>query len=77
MLGVTEADDLRAANNGIERLREFFTSLGLPASLTSLGVKASDIPVMVRRLHENKGAVIGAYVPLVAQDTTAIYESAL
>lgn len=77
VLGVTEADDLRAANNGIERLREFFTSLGLPASLTSLGVKASDIPVMVRRLHENKGAVIGAYVPLVAQDTTAIYESAL
>ncbi|WP_348682203.1 iron-containing alcohol dehydrogenase [Duncaniella freteri] len=77
VLGVTEADDLRAANNGIERLREFFTSLGLPASLTSLGVKASDIPVMVSRLHENKGAVIGAYVPLVAQDTTAIYESAL
>ena len=77
VLGVTEADDLSAANNGIERLREFFTSLGLPASLTSLGVKASDIPVMVRRLHENKGAVIGAYVPLAAQDTTAIYESAL
>lgn len=32
---------------------------------------------MVRRLHENKGEVIGGYRPLRAADTTEIYQLAL
>ena len=76
-LGVTDHDDLSAAMEGIGRLRAFFSSLGLPASLTELGVKEADIPLMVEKLHLNKGEEIGGYVRLTARDTTEIYNLAL
>ena len=77
VLDVTADDDMTAAMEGIERLREFFTSLGLPSRLRKFGVKEDDIPVMVKKLHENKGPKIGAYIPLEANDTAEIYRIAL
>ena len=77
VLDVTADDDMTAAIEGIGRLREFFTSLGLPSRLGEFGVKEADIPVMVKKLHENKGPKIGAYIPLEAKDTAEIYRIAL
>lgn len=77
VLDVTESDDMSAAMEGISRLRTFFTSLGLPSKLSEFGVKESDIPVMVEKLHANKGERIGAYIPLAATDTTEIYRIAI
>lgn len=77
VLDVTADDDMTAAMEGIERLREFFTSLGLPSRLREFGVKEDDIPVMVKKLHENKGPKIGAYIPLEANNTAEIYRIAL
>lgn len=77
VMGVTCDDDMEAAKEGIKRLREFFSSLGLPSTLTELGVKESDIPVMVEKLHINKGPQVGAYVPLTSADTAEIYRIAM
>ena len=40
--GVTEADDLKAAKEGIEKTEDFFRSINMPVSLTELGVKPTD-----------------------------------
>lgn len=70
-------DDSADALKGIAALREFFKSLGMPLTLGELDVNADEIPAMVTRLHENKGATIGGYFPLTATETTQIYHLAL
>ncbi|MDE6377599.1 MAG: iron-containing alcohol dehydrogenase, partial [Duncaniella sp.] len=55
VLGVETADDSEAVRETVDRLRSFFTSMGLPSSLRELGVSADEIPVMVKNLHANKG----------------------
>ena len=77
VMDVTEPDDTKAAAVGIARLSAFFKSLGLPSTLTELGVKDADIPVMVDKLHQNKGETIGGYIKLRAADTDRIYRLAL
>lgn len=73
---VKAADDAEAAMETVKAMRSFFSSLGLPLWLDELGVRDSDIPAMVKKLHLNKGERIGAYVPLTASDTVRIYELA-
>lgn len=73
---VKEDNDLRAALEGVSRLRAFFRSLGLPVTLAELGVPAPDYDTLVRRFHENKGTPAGTYLPLYPEDTRAIYELA-
>lgn len=77
VMDVTEPDDIKAAREGITRLSTFFKSLGLPSTLSELGVKEADIPVMVEKLHQNKGETIGGYIKLSAADTDCIYRLAL
>ena len=38
VFGVNEADDMKAAKLGIDKVREFNKSLGMPASLSEVGV---------------------------------------
>ena len=73
VFGVECSDDTDAVKETVSRVRSFFKSLGLPASLKELGVSPDEIPVMVRNLHANKGERIGSYVPLGAEDTEEIY----
>lgn len=70
-------DDTAAALATASILSDFFTSLGLPSTLGALGVTEADIPLLVSRLHRNKGAVIGGYTSLDSADTEAIYRQAL
>ncbi|MCF0220207.1 MAG: iron-containing alcohol dehydrogenase [Muribaculaceae bacterium] len=75
VMGVAPTADLRAdALEGIARLRKFFGSLGLPLTYKELGIDNPDIPTLVERLHANKGATIGGYMPLTHVETRAIYE---
>ncbi|MCM1077347.1 MAG: iron-containing alcohol dehydrogenase [Bacteroides sp.] len=69
---ITDPDDLTAAKSAVRRLREFFSSIGLPVTLKELGVENPDITRLVKKLHENKGPVIGGYIPLDSEATTAI-----
>ena len=78
VLGVTgfDGDDTGAALAGIERLKDFFKSLGLPVTMRELGIAEPDIELLVKKLHENKGEEIGGYYRLRAPQTTEIYNLA-
>lgn len=78
VLGITgfDGDDTGAALAGIERLKDFFKSLGLPVTMRELGIAEPDIELLVRKLHENKGEEIGGYYRLRAPQTTEIYNLA-
>lgn len=73
VFGVKAESDREAALEGIARLRSFFSSLGLPLRFADLGIDNPDIPLLVKKLHENKGAEIGGYYRLTADDTAEIY----
>ena len=69
-------DDTQAALEGISRLRAFYASLGLPITLAQLGVEDPDFDLLVKKLHENKGDVIGGYYRLTSVETMQIYKLA-
>ncbi len=67
-------DDTAAALEGIARLKSFYTSIGLPVTFSQLGVESPDLPLLVSKLHENKGEIIGGYYRLTPADTLEIYK---
>lgn len=71
---VVEDDDKKAAIEGIKRLKDFYRSIGMPVTLKELGIENPDIELLVKKLHENKGEVIGGYYRLSAKETTEIYK---
>ena len=77
VMDVVNDDDTQAALEGIARLRAFYASLGLPITLAQLGIENPDFDLLVHKLHENKGEVIGGYYRLTATETRQIYELAM
>ena len=76
VMDVVNDDDTQAALEGIARLRAFYASLGLPITLAQLGIENPDFDLLVDKLHENKGEIIGGYYRLTATETRQIYELA-
>lgn len=74
---VEEKDDSIAAMKGVGCLKSFFISIGLPVTFAQLGIPEPDIALLVKKLHENKGEVIGSYYRLTAVETEEIYRLAL
>lgn len=77
VFGVENHYEHSAALEGIQALKGFFMSIGMPVTFGELGIEHPDIDLMVKKLHENKGEVIGGYYRLNAEDTRKIYEFAL
>lgn len=77
VFGISEADDREAALKGVKALKDFFKSIGMPVSFAELGIENPDIPLMVKKLHQNKGAKVGSYLPLDSEQTEQIYKLAL
>lgn len=76
--GVPDSGDPKAvALEGISRLKEFFSSIGLPLTFKELGVEHPDIDLLVSNLHRNKGEFVGNYVKLTPKDSKEIYQLAL
>lgn len=69
--GRTTEDIIR---EGVSRLKEFYTGIGMPVTLSQLGIEYPDIDRLVNKLHEHKGNPIGNYVRLTPDDTRLIYE---
>ena len=67
------------AKAGIEALRSFLCSIGMPKDFAGLGAKEEDIPKMVQSLVYGNGrqGVIGGFVPLNAEDCAKIYRMML
>lgn len=78
VFGVAAQEDLGEMAMGcVSRLKHFFRYMGLPVSFKELGVERPDIPLLVRKLHENKGPLVGNYVRLTPKDSEEIYRLAL
>ncbi|MCM1021659.1 MAG: iron-containing alcohol dehydrogenase [Muribaculum sp.] len=76
VMGVAQNEsDLATAIEGIQRLRAFLRSIGMPATFSDMGIEQPDIDRMVQMLHLHKGNPIGGYQALSPDDTRAIYQS--
>jgi alcohol dehydrogenase YqhD (iron-dependent ADH family) len=60
----SSADPGAMAREGIERLKIFFHSIGLPTTLSELTSEPLDLDKVNTNLHRNKGEVFGSYVKL-------------
>lgn len=75
VFGVEAPDDRTAAIDAVASLRAFFGAvLRMPLTFKELGVAEPDIDLLVRKLHEDKGDIIGGYYKLNSNDTHQIYE---
>lgn len=70
-------DDLVAADYAIKEFEKFFKSLDMPVNFAELGISNPDIDLMVKKVHQNKGESFGAYYPVTAEVSRAIYEKAI
>lgn len=61
----------------IDELQDFFMSMGMPSTLSELGLAEGDIDQMIRGLRVTRGERFGTFRPLSLDDARAIYESAL
>ena len=73
---IEEADDSKAAALGIEALKKFLTSIGMPVSMKELGVENPDCGLLAEKVTENKGAVFGNYIKIDRDTARRIYEIA-
>ena len=63
------------AKKSIEKTREFFTSLGIPAHLKEVGIGEENLEVMAKQATQRRP--LGAMKKLYAEDVLAIFKMAL
>lgn len=71
------ADATSVALEGVKRFKQFLKSIGMPVTFAELGIDSPDIPLLVNKLHEDKGELVGNYVPLDREASRAVMELAL
>jgi alcohol dehydrogenase YqhD (iron-dependent ADH family) len=64
------------AAEGIERFKNFLSSIGLPVNFKELGADAKDIPVLVDKLGLGENGTTGNFVKLTSKDAEEIYRIA-
>lgn len=64
------------ALKGIQSLKNFFSSIGLPVNFEQLGAKKSDIDNLIKTLKINTKEKLGNFLLLNMEDAKAIYEIA-
>ena len=74
---VVEEDDYAAANIGINLTEAFFYQMGLPGSLTEVGIDESKLEWMAKEAVRTSGLSTRAYVKLDAKDVEQIYRNCL
>lgn len=64
---------------GIERMRAFFTAIGMPHNFAGLGAREEDIPALVQALCRGDGrqGSISGFVTLTEEDCANIYRMML
>ncbi|MCK5809071.1 iron-containing alcohol dehydrogenase, partial [bacterium] len=73
---ITTSNNIEAASQAIERTGEFFKSIGLPSTLTELGVSADSIEIMAKKATVN-GGVVGRLKKLSSENVVEILRNAL
>lgn len=69
-------DKRAVAREGIKRLKEFFTEIGMPVTMKEAGARKEDFPKLLRTLEKNKGKEFGIFMRLNLEDARRIYEMA-
>ena len=59
---------------GIQKLQEFWISLGMPSSLEELGYKEEDLEYLVEHVDYTSEGTVGNYVKLTCDDVRNIYK---
>ena len=60
---------------GIQRLQEFWLSLGMPSSFYELGYQENDLEDLVNGIDYASDGTVGNYVKLTKEDISKIYHS--
>lgn len=60
-------------DDGINKLQEFWCSLGMPSSLEKIGYNEDDLDYLVNNIDYTKDGYIGNYVKLYKEDVRNIY----
>ena len=71
-----QGDKKEIARKGIQALKDFFSSIGLPVSFGELGIQNSDIERFMETLRINSGGQLGYFRRLDMEDCRKIYEIA-
>ena len=75
--GIAESEDVfETANAGIDATEAFLKNLGIPMTLTELGITEERFQAMAEHAVIF-GGLLEAYVPLNAKDVEAIYKMCL
>lgn len=67
-------DNYEIANKAIEKTREYFISLGIPATLREVGIEENKLEVMAKQAA--RFGKVGNFKPLDAQDVLNIFKAA-
>lgn len=70
---IEEDDDTKAIEKGIEALKKFFISIGMPVNMKQLGIENPDIQLLATKVVENKGKVFGNYIKVDQEVAAKIY----
>lgn len=70
-----DRDEEKTIHRGIDKLRAFFTAIGLPATLTELGLGANVLEEMAGKCVGN--GHVGNFKPLFKEDVLEIYRKSL
>lgn len=73
--GLTGEDDMQIAKEAIAKTREFFISLGLPSTLSEIGITDAHFDVMAQKAAD--GGLAYGFVPLDKEDVKKIFYHAL
>lgn len=73
--GIFEGTDMEIARSAIAKTREFFNSLGLPATLHEIGIDETHFDIMAQKAAD--GGLQYGFIPLNKDDVKKIYQMAL
>lgn len=73
---IEETDDKKAASLGIDALKKFLSSIGMPVNMKQLGIENPDIKLLAGKVTENKGEVFGNYIKIDKDAAEKIYSIA-
>ncbi len=71
---VAATDDEEAARLGVEKMAEYFASLGMPTTLSELGVKADESETLAKLCTYNSTRTVKSYIPLGDKEVKEIFE---
>lgn len=69
-----DTDKMTAAKQAIQKTREFFEIMGLPKTLTDVGIDSSKLEIMAEKAADGIGK---SFVPLNKEDVLNIYKMSL